>query len=66
MRAPENWRARGVHERAICESLRRRTAVATASLCSGLQTLRNDAVKSTVRGRNGSQITHLAHSMRTP
>eukprot|EP00974_Lingulodinium_polyedra_P090069 8733681-Lingulodinium_polyedra.AAC.1 len=32
---PENWRARGVRERAICEPLRRRTLdSSTSSLCS--------------------------------
>eukprot|EP00974_Lingulodinium_polyedra_P088190 8550916-Lingulodinium_polyedra.AAC.1 len=34
MRAPENWRAREVRERAICELLRPRTVNSTASLRS--------------------------------
>eukprot|EP00974_Lingulodinium_polyedra_P110451 10682429-Lingulodinium_polyedra.AAC.1 len=55
-RVPENWRARVERDRAISEPLRRRAAVAIASLCSVVQTLRNDAVKSRVRGRSGSQI----------
>eukprot|EP00974_Lingulodinium_polyedra_P013869 1345477-Lingulodinium_polyedra.AAC.1 len=66
MRAPANWRARGARERAISESLRPRTAIATASLRSVLQTLHNDAFKSTVRGRSGSQIARVARFMRTP
>eukprot|EP00974_Lingulodinium_polyedra_P090028 8729107-Lingulodinium_polyedra.AAC.1 len=42
-RAPENWRARGVREHAISKPVRRRTATATTSLCSVLQTLHSDA-----------------------
>eukprot|EP00974_Lingulodinium_polyedra_P011082 1067887-Lingulodinium_polyedra.AAC.1 len=62
MRAPENWRAHGVRDRAISEALRRRTAIAIASLCSVLQMLHNGAVKSHVCGRSGSQIhAHRAH-----
>eukprot|EP00974_Lingulodinium_polyedra_P024011 2325211-Lingulodinium_polyedra.AAC.1 len=66
MRAPVFWRARGV-----CEACDQRAIAAAdgdrnASLCSVLQTLRNDAVKSSVRSRSGSQIARLAHSMRTP
>eukprot|EP00974_Lingulodinium_polyedra_P097292 9428852-Lingulodinium_polyedra.AAC.1 len=33
MRAPENWCARGVCKRAVCEPLQRRAVVLTASLC---------------------------------
>eukprot|EP00974_Lingulodinium_polyedra_P034943 3357026-Lingulodinium_polyedra.AAC.1 len=66
MRAPENWRARGVRGRAISEPLQPRTAIPTASLCSVFQTLRNDAVKSAVRGHSGLQIARVARAMRTP
>eukprot|EP00974_Lingulodinium_polyedra_P126064 11196906-Lingulodinium_polyedra.AAC.1 len=66
MRVPENWRALGVRVRAISEPLRPRTAIATASLRSALQTLHNDAVKSAVHGRSGTQIARVAHAMRTP
>eukprot|EP00974_Lingulodinium_polyedra_P065543 6337839-Lingulodinium_polyedra.AAC.1 len=66
MRAPENWRARGVRDRAISEPLRWRTAITPASLCSVLQTPHNDPVKSHVRGRSGSQIARMAHATRTP
>eukprot|EP00974_Lingulodinium_polyedra_P091227 8846279-Lingulodinium_polyedra.AAC.1 len=52
--------------RAICEPLRRQTVDSTASLCTVSKTVRNDAVESTVRGRSGSRIARLAHSMRTP
>eukprot|EP00974_Lingulodinium_polyedra_P011586 1118197-Lingulodinium_polyedra.AAC.1 len=45
-RAPENSRAREARGRAVCEALRSRTVDSTASLCSILQTLRNDAVAS--------------------
>eukprot|EP00974_Lingulodinium_polyedra_P096059 9309582-Lingulodinium_polyedra.AAC.1 len=56
MRAPENWRARGVRQRAICEPVRPRTVGSTAKLCSVCKTLRDDAVESTVRRRSGSLI----------
>eukprot|EP00974_Lingulodinium_polyedra_P002508 235516-Lingulodinium_polyedra.AAC.1 len=52
--------------RAICEPLRRRTAIATASLCNVCKTRHYDAVAIAVRGRSGSQIARLAHSMRGP
>eukprot|EP00974_Lingulodinium_polyedra_P059289 5710473-Lingulodinium_polyedra.AAC.1 len=51
-RAPDNWRVCGVRERAISEPWRPRTAIATASMCSVLQAMRNVAVKSAVRGRS--------------
>eukprot|EP00974_Lingulodinium_polyedra_P076738 7428653-Lingulodinium_polyedra.AAC.1 len=57
MRAPENWRAQGVRERAVGKPLRRRTV--DASLCSVRKRSRNDAVESTVRSRAGSQIALL-------
>eukprot|EP00974_Lingulodinium_polyedra_P025098 2427550-Lingulodinium_polyedra.AAC.1 len=57
MRAPENWRAREVRGRAICEPLRPRTVDSTASLRGVLQTLHNDAVESIVRRHGGSLIT---------
>eukprot|EP00974_Lingulodinium_polyedra_P124346 11190251-Lingulodinium_polyedra.AAC.1 len=56
MRAPENWRARGVRERVICEPLRPWTVDLTASLRSVLRALRNDAFESTIRRRSGSLI----------
>eukprot|EP00974_Lingulodinium_polyedra_P133626 11226380-Lingulodinium_polyedra.AAC.1 len=37
----------------------------TASLCSVLQTLRNDAVESTVCRFSGSQIARFARAMQT-
>eukprot|EP00974_Lingulodinium_polyedra_P049038 4713686-Lingulodinium_polyedra.AAC.1 len=49
--------------RAICEPPRRRTTIATASLCNVCKTLHNDAVAITVRRRNGSRIARVAHSM---
>eukprot|EP00974_Lingulodinium_polyedra_P122453 11182884-Lingulodinium_polyedra.AAC.1 len=52
--------------RAICEPLRRQTADPTTSLRTVSKTVHTDAVESTVRGRNASQITRLAHSMQTP
>eukprot|EP00974_Lingulodinium_polyedra_P056532 5436602-Lingulodinium_polyedra.AAC.1 len=42
-------------KRAINEPLRRRAVDSSASSCSVLQTLHNDAAESTVRGHNGSQ-----------
>eukprot|EP00974_Lingulodinium_polyedra_P132390 11221548-Lingulodinium_polyedra.AAC.1 len=58
MGTPENWRAHGMRERAICEPLRRRTVDSTASLRNVCKTLHNGAVESTIRGRSGSQIAH--------
>eukprot|EP00974_Lingulodinium_polyedra_P069356 6715429-Lingulodinium_polyedra.AAC.1 len=52
--------------RAICGPLRRQTIDSTASLRTVLQTVHNDAIKSTVCRRNGSQIARLAHTVRTP
>eukprot|EP00974_Lingulodinium_polyedra_P011498 1110907-Lingulodinium_polyedra.AAC.1 len=52
--------------RAKCEPLRRRTAIAPASLCSVCETLHKDAVKSTVRRRSGLQIARVARAMRAP
>eukprot|EP00974_Lingulodinium_polyedra_P033446 3215588-Lingulodinium_polyedra.AAC.1 len=52
--------------RAIREPLRRRTVDSSASFCSVLQTLRNDAIESIVRRRSGSQIARVARAMRTP
>eukprot|EP00974_Lingulodinium_polyedra_P124486 11190923-Lingulodinium_polyedra.AAC.1 len=50
MRAPD-WRAHGVRERTIRKPLWQRTVDSTASVRSVWQTLHNDAVGSTVRGR---------------
>eukprot|EP00974_Lingulodinium_polyedra_P014320 1388415-Lingulodinium_polyedra.AAC.1 len=44
---------------AVSELLRPWTVGLTASFCSVWQTLHNDAVKSTVRDRSGSQIARL-------
>eukprot|EP00974_Lingulodinium_polyedra_P058523 5635974-Lingulodinium_polyedra.AAC.1 len=52
--------------RAMCEPLWRQTVDSAASLCTVSNAVRNNAVESTVRKRNGSQIARLAHSMRTP
>eukprot|EP00974_Lingulodinium_polyedra_P035424 3399374-Lingulodinium_polyedra.AAC.1 len=46
--------------RAIC------TVDSTASLRTVSKTVHNDAVDSTVRGRNALQIARVARSMRTP
>eukprot|EP00974_Lingulodinium_polyedra_P045369 4349827-Lingulodinium_polyedra.AAC.1 len=40
--------------------------MATASLCSVLQTLHNDAVAIAVRRRGVSRIARFAHTTRTP
>eukprot|EP00974_Lingulodinium_polyedra_P053779 5168061-Lingulodinium_polyedra.AAC.1 len=53
-------------KRAICEALRLRTVDSTATLCTVVETVRNDAVESAVCHRNGSQIARVTHSMRTP
>eukprot|EP00974_Lingulodinium_polyedra_P095837 9289518-Lingulodinium_polyedra.AAC.1 len=44
-RAPENWRAPGVRERAICEPLRPRAVDSTASLCRVCKMPHGDAVE---------------------
>eukprot|EP00974_Lingulodinium_polyedra_P119257 11170490-Lingulodinium_polyedra.AAC.1 len=51
--------------RAICEPLRKRTVIATASLCSVLQTPHNDTVAIAVRRRNGSQTARATHHVNT-
>eukprot|EP00974_Lingulodinium_polyedra_P117442 11163280-Lingulodinium_polyedra.AAC.1 len=43
----------------MCEPLRRRTVDSTASLCSVLQTLRNDEIELIVRCSSGSLIARL-------
>eukprot|EP00974_Lingulodinium_polyedra_P090103 8737175-Lingulodinium_polyedra.AAC.1 len=62
MRAPENWRAHGVRERAISEPLLPRNVDSIASLRSVSKTLCNDAIESTFRGRGGSRIARLRAS----
>eukprot|EP00974_Lingulodinium_polyedra_P113921 11030239-Lingulodinium_polyedra.AAC.1 len=62
MHAPENWRARGVRERAISVPLRPRTVDSTASLCGVCKTLHSDAVESAVRGRSGSPHLCARHA----
>eukprot|EP00974_Lingulodinium_polyedra_P044877 4305133-Lingulodinium_polyedra.AAC.1 len=52
--------------RAIGEPRWRQTVDSTASCCTVSKTVHNVAVELTVRGRNGSRIARLAHSMRTP
>eukprot|EP00974_Lingulodinium_polyedra_P071107 6881745-Lingulodinium_polyedra.AAC.1 len=53
-------------KRAICEPMKRQTVDSSTSLCKVCKTLQNDAVESTLRHHNGSQIARLTHSMRTP
>eukprot|EP00974_Lingulodinium_polyedra_P026167 2526237-Lingulodinium_polyedra.AAC.1 len=52
--------------RAVREPLRRRTVDSTVSLCTVVETVRNDAVDSSVCRCSGSQIRRLLRSMRTP
>eukprot|EP00974_Lingulodinium_polyedra_P050188 4826357-Lingulodinium_polyedra.AAC.1 len=59
MRAPENWRAHGVRERAICEPLLQRTIDSFAPLRTVSQTRRNDAAESIVHCRAGSRIDRV-------
>eukprot|EP00974_Lingulodinium_polyedra_P045861 4397191-Lingulodinium_polyedra.AAC.1 len=66
MGTPKEWLRMGCARRAVREPLRAADGRLDRTIEHVSKTVRNDAVESTVRGRNASQIARLAHSMRTP